>query len=277
MDNNFPYRWVGTPKVNPLLLAIINKDFKTAEILVQQGNEILHIDRDTFQRVLFEFLNDYEIMKFLVKHKFKPFYFLGMSSRVECQDEYGRLWGIIAKAYFFNNKQVLELLLSVGFDYFSCGAYWGSDGRRYVLWRYVFLNGGDRDFVNLLLSYGYPPKGILNMIDDPDYEPANSAICKYLKGNPEIVWKGYALCPNRFEEISQPKAPYIGIFTSKRKKELLESEYERKMVEYQNKKRVQQEFLNSLTQEDLVVIKERQRDCFRMQESFAMLLKNRNS
>ena len=75
MNQNFPYRWVHTPNVNPLLAAIIKKDFKTAESLIKQGAEIAYIDKTTFQRTLFEFLNDYETMQFLVQHKFKPFYY----------------------------------------------------------------------------------------------------------------------------------------------------------------------------------------------------------
>ena len=58
MNQTFPYRWVNTPNVNSLLAAIIKKDFKTAESLIEQGAEIAGIDKATFQRALFEFLND---------------------------------------------------------------------------------------------------------------------------------------------------------------------------------------------------------------------------
>lgn len=271
MNQNFPYSWINTPNVNPLLAAMIKKDFKTAENLIKQGAEIADIDKATFQRALFEFLNDYETMRFLIKHKFKPFYYYG---RVECQDEYGRLWGIIARVYFCRNKQVLELLLSVGFDYFSEGAYWGSDGKRYVLWKWVLLNGNDREFVDLLLSYGTLAKDILDWIDDPDYEPHNYGICSYLKSNPNIVWKGYALASNRFGEIPLPKRPYIGIFTSKRKKEFLEAEYERQMEEYRDKKRVQQEFLNSITQDDWKAIESMSKREIEVMQARKMLVNN---
>lgn len=242
----FPYKWVEKPKLNALLKALIKKDFTSAEKLFAQGMKLESIDESTFERVLFEFLKDYEIMNFLIKNGFNKFHF----PYIECIDVNNRIWGLVGRAYNYNdikNKKVIELLFSAGFNLFEHGQYWASDGKYYQLWKFVLLSRFDNEFIDLMLSYGYTSENILYYVDKPEY---NQRACNYVKSNPPIDWKGYSLNPGWDEEIPEPQKPHIGLFMSTEKKEFLEKQYEREMYDYKNKKRVQKEFIESVTPEE---------------------------
>lgn len=247
-DNNFifPYKWVEKPKLNALLIALIKKDFINAERLFSQGMRLEGIDESTFKRVLFEFLRDYDIVNFLVKNGFNKLHF----PYIECIDANNRIWGLIGRAYNYNdskNKKIIELLFSAGFGLFEHGQYWASDGKYYQLWKLVLLSRFDSEFIDLMLSYGYTPELIMHFVDEPEYD---QRACNYIKSNPPINWKGYSLNPRWNEEIAEPQKPHIGFFMSAKKKELLEKQYERDMHDYDNKKRVQKEFIESITPEE---------------------------
>ena len=60
----------------------------------------------------------------------------------------------------------------------------------------------------------------------------------------------------------------------KEKKEFLEAEYERQMEEYRDKKRVQQEFLNSITQDDWKAIESMSKREIEVMQARKMLVNN---
>lgn len=168
----------------------------------------------------------------------------------------GRRWGIVGRAYCYKNKKIVELLFSVGFGLWRNGMYWGKD-TDYQLGRYLQYHF-DKEFIDLMLSYGRKAWDVfLDMSYDDTQE--TYATERYLKSDPEVIWKGYALCDKWYEECQEPPRPRFGIFASRKKRDELEKNYERKMQAYMERKRVQKEFLDSITLEDRIIMKEAKR------------------
>ncbi len=248
----FPYKWKAfgsnydeKPQMNPLLTSLIQKDFIGAKSLLAQGARFEDIHRKTFQRVLYEFLSDYEIMEFLVQNGFNRFHF----SWIDCTDGIGRRWGIVARAY--QNKRIVALLFSAGFDLRGNGMYW-SGGTSQQLVRYLQYHF-DKEFIDLMLSYGKDAMGLLSDLLWDDTEEIYDTE-KYLRSNPEVKWKGYALCDKWEEEIPEPPKPHYSLFLSKNKKEQLEKNYEKRMLAYMERKKVQKEYLDNITLEDIILM-----------------------
>ncbi len=250
----FPYKWKAfdsdqdvRPQVDPLLASLIRKDFSSAKNLLVQGMRFEDIERQTFKRALYEFLVDYERMLFLVRNGFDIFHF----KNIDCTDERGRRWGIVGRAYCYKDKKIVELLFSVGFGLSGNGMYWGKD-TDYQLGRYLQYHF-DKEFIDLMLGYGRKAwDAFLDMSYDDTLE--TYATERYLKSNPEVTWKGYALSDQWYEEIPEPPKPRLGILISRKKKD-----YDRKMQAYREQKRVQKEFLDSITLEDQIIMQEAKR------------------
>ena len=67
----FPYAWnsenmPGTPKVNLLLKELIERNYVRAKSLLEHGATFKGIDNTTLRRCLFEFLEDYKLIKFMI-------------------------------------------------------------------------------------------------------------------------------------------------------------------------------------------------------------------
>lgn len=81
----FTYEWKAPGsnydenlQINPLLTALLQKDFIDVKSLLVQRERFQDIHRQTFQRALYEFLSDYEIMALLVQNGFNRFHFQGL-------------------------------------------------------------------------------------------------------------------------------------------------------------------------------------------------------
>lgn len=252
----FPYKWKAfesdqdeKPQVDPLLSSLIRKDFFSAKNLLEQGMRFEDIERRTFKRALYEFLADYELMSFLVRNGFDKFHF----RNIDCTDDRGRRWGIVARVYFRKDKKVVELLFRAGFGLFGNGMYWSGE-IDYQLSRYLQYHF-DKEFIDLMLSYGMKACDVLSDMSYDDTEEIHDTE-RYLKSDLEIIWKGYALCSEPDKEISEPLKPRFGIFTSIKQREHLEKDYERRMLAYMAQKRVQKEYLDSITLEDRIIMQE---------------------
>lgn len=245
----FPYKWEDKAIVNDLLDALIRKNFKKANKLIEQGDRLWNIDENTFQRALYEFLIDYDTVKFLVSNKFNIFCF----QFIFCIDENNYMWGVVGRAYCTRDKRILELLFSAGFNLFYHGQYI-INGKDYKLWKYCLIDKFDKEIVDLMLSYGYDKEDILLFVDKPDFPNQDAA--NYVKSNPKVTMKGYALNRQWQKEIEKPKEIHIGSFTSKKKKLKLLHQYEEELHRYQEKKEVQKKFINNITSEEWNFIKE---------------------
>lgn len=252
-EYTFPYRWDKEAKVDALLNALIKKDFVCAERLIAQGMKLEKMDESTFKRALYEFLADYETMEFLVKHRFNKLLF----PYISCVDGNQHIWGLVGRAYFLNDRKLIELLFSAGFDVFNQGDYWGEDTESLNLWSLVLLKKFDKELLDWMLGYGCPLDYIWIHINDP--ENRHKLVYEYLSGNPPIQWKGYSLCLNWRAEIPEPEKPHFKIFTSRAKREMLQKKYEREMYDYENKKRLQRKFIDDITQSEWLMIEEKKR------------------
>lgn len=238
---------------NPLLEALVHKEFALAEKLIAKGNRLEDIEEYAFKTALFDFLSDYETMLFLTQNGFNRFHF----PNVSCTDRKGRRWGIVARAYSLKDKRIIELLFRVGFGLFRNGMYWSGE-KEYQLSRWVYSKF-DKEFIDLMLSYGYEKESILSdttLFDNPEDV---RAVDDYIRSNPHIEWKGYGLCGNWYGEIPAPVRPHIGVFTSKTKKEQLVQDYEKRLCNYMDQKDAQQKYIETLTEEDWKLFRQEQK------------------
>ena len=200
MDVNnfvFPYKWYYgdiKPVLNELLVALIKKDFAEAKKYIGQLDELtctsIHAISEnpkllTFERCLYEFLADYDTMKFLVENGFNVKKF----SKIQCNG--AKEWkGIVGQAYYANqDTRIVELLLSAGFTVFDHGGFIGKD--HIPMWKAVMVYGFDRKIIDLMLAYGQSADDLLDDIkfsdDDPNYK---SWAADYLRSRPSVVRKG---------------------------------------------------------------------------------------
>lgn len=247
-DNDMKFQYKkeelkGT-KINPLLEAIMHKDFDKATSLINKGMRLWDIDKDSFERALYEFLIDYDIVKFLVENKFNIFCF----KHIYCVDENNYIWGIVARAYVSKNIKIVELLFLAGFSLFDYGQYIVK-GKDYQLWKYCLVTRYEKEIIDLMLSYGMRKEDILFYVDNPDLTNQNAA--NYVKSNPNIIIKGYAL--NQFwkSELPTPQKPNIKIFMTKRSKELLQKQYEYNLYQYNELLKAQKKLIDNLSPEEL--------------------------
>lgn len=242
---NFPYKWncKNEIKVNALLDALIRKDFVRATELIAQGNRLWDIDKTTFERALWEFLTDYDVMKFLVNNKFNKFCFRS----IECINQNNKSWGIVARAYIAGNKKIVELLFSAGFEIIGNGLYVGNDGNIHRLWQYCLVNRFDKDMIDMMLSYGEEPNSLLLIVDDDDLP--NNYAATYIRSKKRIVLKGYGLA-NWEDEIKKPAEPKFGLFTSNTTKKEKMHQYEEDMQVYEKNVKVREKYLENISSEE---------------------------
>ena len=248
-NNDFKSKLINYIGKDTLLDALIESDYLKVESFIEKGKRFENIDEGLFQRALYEFLADYDMMLFLVNHGFNIFHF----RHVFCRDDRGRAWGIVARAYFLNRRDIIDLLFSVGFNLLDSNEFFwmGNESVPRLLWKYVLLEKFDKEIIDLMLSYGEDFSSTSIGYLDDDQRAYN-----YVNSNPKINWKGYALCSKWQQEIPEPIKPYFGIFTTKRKREALETLYNKEYEEYLEKVRVRREYINSITDEEWKLIDE---------------------
>ena len=122
---DWKYTWEGVseekPEVNLLLKAIIEHDIGQLEDLYKQGATLEKCNKTTLQRILYEVMDDYKMIEWLVNH--------GMSQKRvdhekitwgECISTSGYVWGLPARAYYVGAYDVFDLLCSHGYANFDC-------------------------------------------------------------------------------------------------------------------------------------------------------------
>lgn len=229
-----------------LLDALNARNYDRAKDLIQQGKRFHDIDEIAYETALYFYLSDYKMMKFLTENGYNIFFF----PHPGCRDERGRMWGILARAYALGEYKVMELLFGAGFNvHGSNERYWvEGDGAPYPLWKGLFLGKFDKKLIDIMLSYGCPAIEF----DDPYYD---ERVRDYIHSKPKVKLKSYSLGPWN-EEIPVPEAPRFTIFTSRSMRDYLNKEYEREMQEYQEKTRVQKEYIDGITTEEWKALKE---------------------
>lgn len=121
-----------------------------------------NINECTFKRALYEFVPDYEMMKFLINNGFDIIHF----PDYYCLDEHSRGWGLTARAYSLGRKDIMELLLHAGFSIFLLNNfYWvGKEENPRIFRKYIIWQNFDKDIIDLMITCGESPDEIIDCI-----------------------------------------------------------------------------------------------------------------
>lgn len=241
INEAIPYKWTfgwtrenmtnPEPIVNSLLKAIIERDISRMESLYQTGASLAKSDKETFQRILFYVIDDYDTINWLINH--------GMTSTNtrDCIGVDGYIWGLLARAWYVKAYAVMELLAYYGFDWLIfCINGKGFDARRMI------FEKDDIRAMKILKEHGF--------IEDVDYELGfsystyrreypESKVTAYLNENPIIKRKSVGLDNYKFRKIPQPELEKENIFNRKKVRERNEI----KMADYNDRVRAQKEYL----------------------------------
>ena len=158
INYQFPYTWsqenmTDVPKVNLLLKALIERNYVEARALVAKGASLDKIDTDTFKRCLYEFVEDTDLIKFLISLGFNGIYF---NENLDCVTPNGYSCGITGRAYQIGNSRVLNLLFA---NRFQPGSFW-LKGKNVDMVKYA-MQTDDIELIKVLLCHGYPKKKLV--------------------------------------------------------------------------------------------------------------------
>ena len=263
INYKFPYAWneenmPGLPKVNPLLKSLIERDYRQAKLLLSQGATFKGIDHTTLRRCLFEFLEDYNLIKFMVDNGFNAIYFhaypsISSTVNFECIDRPGYGWSLAGRAFMLGKRNVLELLFESRFE---PGQLWNGS-KVYNLSNYA-MRTNHITLIDILLSHGYSKQALLNEV--PYSEQNYSKAYQYVASDPEINWRSYGL--GKLEkEVPIPTKPELSRFMFKKTKERLMAEYGRKLDNYKKEVAAKKAYIKTLSKSDLeIYFKKLERD-----------------
>ena len=117
---NYQWQWGwdgmsdSKPTVNRLIKAMLERNIGEMERLFSVGAAWEACNENTFGRTLFIVMDDYSLIKCLVKHGFTAIYTEG--SNKQCYDSQGYCWGYIGRAWTVKAFDVMELLAQNGFN-----------------------------------------------------------------------------------------------------------------------------------------------------------------
>jgi len=253
INYKFPYAWnsenmPGTPKVNLLLKELIERNYTRAKSLIEHGATFKGIDNTTLCRCLFEFLEDYNLIKFMVDNGFTGLYFheypsISSTENFECIDRPGYGWSLTGRAFMLGKRDVLELLLK---NRFKPGQFW-KNGKTYDIPRYA-MRTDYITLIDILLSHGYSAKKLLQEI--PSGGHMDSKACRYVLSYPDIKWQSYGQ-GDLEKDVEYPKEPEFTMFMFKKTKEKLVADYNRRVANYHKEVQAKENYMKSLPEIEL--------------------------
>lgn len=114
---------IPRPIVNPLLKAIIERDYEAMDSLCKRGARLSSVNDTTFRRVLYHVAGDYRTVKWLIDHGMYGDSEVGYAKEGvdgnECTDPSGYTWGLLPRAWYLWSYESMELLAARGFDYMT--------------------------------------------------------------------------------------------------------------------------------------------------------------
>lgn len=224
MDINEPisYRWTlgwdegmvsPRPTVNRLLKAMIEKNATEMERLFQQGASLKRTNKETFQRVLYHVLDDYDVVACLVRHGFTSRYGAMIKKSDyyaddECWSPYAYGSGLPGRAWAMKSYKVLKLLVDQGFEKMSYSIkdqFYDAEELSY--------KREEIEVVKLFLENGR----LINHYELRNYfsNYPNNKITKFLQSRPVIHRRSALLDPGLFSEIPEPQLIKVGFFGGK--------------------------------------------------------------
>ena len=231
---DWKYTWEGVseekPEVNLLLKAIIEHDIGQLEDLYKQGATLEKCNKTTLQRILYEVMDDYKMIEWLVNH--------GMSQKRvdhekitwgECISTSGYVWGLPARAYYVGAYDVFDLLCSHGYANFD----WHEEGwNKENVDKYI-IHRDDEKGLRILLENGYAGWEIWN-IQNHDYET-------YVLDRPQVRRKTNGLDAYRFRDhIPEPRLEQVPLLFGKKE---VQHRNEKRIEDYEDRTRAYSEFV----------------------------------
>lgn len=236
---NWNYAWQRTgskkPVMNLLLKAIIEHDIEQADYLYSQGAVLDRCDETTLKRILFEVMDDYSVIKWIIDHgtsKKKEVFQYTIGEK--CISTSGYLWGLPARAYYLGAYDVLDLLCANGFSNFNWyEKEWGDVDNIENADKYI-IHSGDEKGLKILLENGYVDWPISGT-NKYDYQI-------YVLDRPQVRRKTNGLDKYRFKDsIPKPKLEDVPLFLGRKE---AKHRNERRMEDYNDRIRAHSEFIN---------------------------------
>lgn len=231
IDKPIQYNWTlgwehvsnKPPIMNLLLKAILEKDINEIIKLEKQGASLKKCDKRTLQVIIFDVVDCYPIMKWLVDHGMsriaKDIDALGNNgvNDIYCISPYGTEWGVAGRAYFCGAYDVFDLLCANGFSNLSF-----YDGDKWSDAALSILENKNEYLINILLSNGY-------ILDDRNYE-------NYVLNRSQIKRKSIGLDPWIWSGILEPKYESIPLIFGRketiRRNDRIREDYEDRIRSY---------------------------------------------
>lgn len=251
----WPYSWMGmaskTPRMDPMIQAIINEDVDELRRLRAQGFSLRNSDEGTLKRTLFEKISSTRVMKLLIEEEYISSFISADSTYhhakyiTKCINERGYSWGLIAKACYERAYEVMDLLARFRFDD-TLYCFNGTDGPSGGIEDIIFQRD-DVTAIKILYENGIEHY-TNNHYDEcvfwwqwRDRYP-NSSVTKYLSDHPYPVRRSMGLDNFAFRKIEQDKMEKVGLFN--RKAALRRNEYRR--LDYEDRVKAQNDYIRWL-------------------------------
>ena len=193
------------PKVNLLLKAMLERNIDEMEDVFRQGATLQKADKATFERAVYHILDDYNVVKCMVRHGFVGY--CGDFAHFKCYGPDAFPWDLMARAWYLKKYDILELLAAQGFE----GLGYCINGEGEDVDRLMVIQG-DVKGVKILLEYGYPRE----QFEYYQLRYPNSAVIHYLHDNPVVKRKIGVLDPWKYRTIPYPALVKLGLFNRKK-------------------------------------------------------------
>ena len=248
---SYQWRWGwkemadSKPMVNRLIKAMLEKNVFEMERLFSIGATLKGCNKSTFGRTLFMVIDDYSLVKCLVKHGFTAIYTDGNYMNSQCYDSNGYCWGYIARAWSLKAFDVVELLAQNGFEDLTIHFINNTD---YTDLDEVIFLYNDVRTAKILLENGYPRRTMEKLSE----KYPESKVSKYLIDNPVIHRKTICLSGCKYGNYPKPKLEKGNIFNKKK----IEEHNKELMADYDDFIMAQNRFIDFIGKERWIRIAE---------------------
>lgn len=249
----WPYSWKNMradhPKISPMINAIIDDDLIALKQMRSEGMTLKNSDEGTLQRVLYEKMNSVELMKLLIEDEYITSF---MSAdlefneakyiRSECIGQDGYYWGLMAKACYDRQYEIMDLLARYRFDTTS----YHINGQSFWIEDLIFQRD-DLTAFKILYENG-KFDGSINMIIDGlgDFcvcrkqreRYPHSKVTKYINEHRYPIRRSMGMDYQAFRTIDPPSYFKVGLLN--RRKMIQNNEDIR--LNYEDRKRAQKEY-----------------------------------
>ena len=245
----WPYRWNNMvtkhPIISPMINAIIDDDIEALKQMRAEGMNLIDSDDGTLRRALFEKMESHDLMKLLIEDEYITSFrsaesdFYHAKYVDSCLDENGYPWGLMSRACYFCDYEIMDLLARYRFD-----------DSRLVINRTDYCIEGlifDRDdltALRILYENGYTHDDVFNGFGGPfafykwrTMYP-DKIVTRYLNENLYPKRRSMGLDKSAFMKIDYPYQEKLGLLHRKE----IKTRNEYRVLNYQDRIRAQKEY-----------------------------------